>query len=990
MASPSPSLDSLGTSPLGSLIDHNEQPSLLGIDTLVGMAGGPLGSLMGAFSSGPPALNPFSLSSALMEATTASLNKRSFSHSLSSSSHSVSAGLGSVSMTTAVGPGSSSSSSSSSSSGVSSPGLSLNTKCALCLETFTLPKVLPCLHTFCQSCLEKQQAGPDKLTCPVCRMDCTLTAQGVAGLLSDYAMSSLLENSSCATTNTTTIVATSPPLSSNLSCSASSTTSSTSSSSTAGLPPPSGEIVFCTGCKSRESSAVACCYECSNYLCPHCVMAHQFMHCFEGHRVMTLSESRSAAANGSSHPGQPAGTDKAVSCSRHVSQVLSHYCRHCVIPVCNDCVMEDHATHELEPLQEAAPRISAAMGRTVSEARQKAADLKSVVQAAELAATRLTTQYTKAQGDVTDTYNFYRSLLEERQNELLKEMETNFTNRQSALSELGQKTQETVERILRACNFVERLLKYTSPTETLLFKKLLDNKFSSLLAYSPDSNVQNSAGDIEFVSNYQAIQVGVRNTFGYIRSGADLQGPQKQPPIARPTPSAAATSASHTHACNSTSLNNLLNQNHLLGGNGGGGLLSQSTHLINSHLERSFSNGFGLDSANNANNASSAGNGSSSLLSKRYSNMPHATAVSSASMGPLGLTPFSDVNLSTVNVYEKWATTGSGVNENQSSSLFMASNRGHDLLPSSLNMNVDPLLADLTSKLISTAMFPPKSHVKRQKMIYHCKFGEFGVMEGQFTEPSGVAVNAQNDIIVADTNNHRIQIFDKEGRFKFQFGECGKRDGQLLYPNRVAVVRNSGDIIVTERSPTHQIQIYNQYGQFVRKFGANVLQHPRGITVDNKGRIIVVECKVMRVLIFDQMGNVLQKFGCSKHLEFPNGVVVNDKQEIFISDNRAHCVKVFNYEGVYLRQIGGEGITNYPIGVGINAAGEILIADNHNNFNLTIFTQDGNLVSALESKVKHAQCFDVALMDDGSVVLASKDYRLYVYRYLQVPSAMIM
>lgn len=54
----------------------------------------------------------------------------------------------------------------------------------------------------------------------------------------------------------------------------------------------------------------------------------------------------------------------------------------------------------------------------------------------------------------------------------------------------------------------------------------------------------------------------------------------------------------------------------------------------------------------------------------------------------------------------------------------------------------------------------------------------------QFTEPSGVAVNAQNDIVVADTNNHRIQVFDKEGRFKFQFGECGKRDGQLLYPNR--------------------------------------------------------------------------------------------------------------------------------------------------------------------------------------------------------------
>ena len=65
--------------------------------------------------------------------------------------------------------------------------------------------------------------------------------------------------------------------------------------------------------------------------------------------------------------------------------------------------------------------------------------------------------------------------------------------------------------------------------------------------------------------------------------------------------------------------------------------------------------------------------------------------------------------------------------------------------------------------------------------------------------------------------------------------------------------------------------------------------------------------QVMRVIIFDQMGNVLNKFGCSKHLEFPNGVVVNDRQEIFISDNRAHCVKVFDYDGNFLRQIGGEG-----------------------------------------------------------------------------------
>merc|ERR1712096_365537 len=176
--------------------------------------------------------------------------------------------------------------------------------------------------------------------------------------------------------------------------------------------------------------------------------------------------------------------------------------------------------------------------------------------------------------------------------------------------------------------------------------------------------------------------------------------------------------------------------------------------------------------------------------------------------------------------------------------------------------NSVPLTMSTTASLATPVpsapiVYPPKAQIRRQKMIYHCKFGEFGILEGQFTEPSGVAVTEDNEIIVADTNNHRIQVFDKEGNFKFQFGEVGKRDGQLLYPNRVAVVAASG--------------------------------------------IIVVECKVMRVVIFDMMGNVLNKFSCSRYLEFPNGVVVNDQMEIFISDNRAHCVKVFDYQGNYLR-----------------------------------------------------------------------------------------
>ena len=83
------------------------------------------------------------------------------------------------------------------------------------------------------------------------------------------------------------------------------------------------------------------------------------------------------------------------------------------------------------------------------------------------------------------------------------------------------------------------------------------------------------------------------------------------------------------------------------------------------------------------------------------------------------------------------------------------------------------------------------------------------------------------------------------------------------------------------------------------------------------------------------------------------------------------------------------GCVQFPIGVGLTANGEITIADNHNNFNLTVFSQAGQLLGALESKVKHPQCFDVALMKDGSIVLASKDYRLHIYRYVKVSKSIL-
>jgi hypothetical protein len=42
--------------------------------------------------------------------------------------------------------------------------------------------------------------------------------------------------------------------------------------------------IVCTSCKAKEH-AEARCQDCANFLCPNCIIAHQFMRCFENHKV---------------------------------------------------------------------------------------------------------------------------------------------------------------------------------------------------------------------------------------------------------------------------------------------------------------------------------------------------------------------------------------------------------------------------------------------------------------------------------------------------------------------------------------------------------------------------------------------------------------------------------------------------------------------------------------------------------------------------------
>jgi len=67
----------------------------------------------------------------------------------------------------------------------------------------------------------------------------------------------------------------------------------------------------------------------------------------------------------------------------------------------------------------------------------------------------------------------------------------------------------------------------------------------------------------------------------------------------------------------------------------------------------------------------------------------------------------------------------------------------------------------------SLARSPSNSASKPNVMQIRCKFGQLGGQKGQFSSPHGFCLGVEEEIVIADTNNHRICIFDKSGYFLF-------------------------------------------------------------------------------------------------------------------------------------------------------------------------------------------------------------------------------
>jgi tripartite motif-containing protein 71 len=107
---------------------------------------------------------------------------------------------------------------------------------------------------------------------------------------------------------------------------------------------------------------------------------------------------------------------------------------------------------------------------------------------------------------------------------------------------------------------------------------------------------------------------------------------------------------------------------------------------------------------------------------------------------------------------------------------------------------------------------PRTQYLQKRRQIM--QIGGRGSESGKFTWPRGVGSGPAGEIAVADSSNHRVQVFDANGAFRFEFGTYGNGDGEFDCLAGVAINR-IGQFIIADRY-NHRIQVFDPAGKTLK------------------------------------------------------------------------------------------------------------------------------------------------------------------------------
>ncbi|KAG1683275.1 E3 ubiquitin-protein ligase TRIM71 [Nymphon striatum] len=324
-----------------------------------------------------------------------------------------------------------------------------------------------------------------------------------------------------------------------------------------------------------------------------------------------------------------------------------------------------------------------------------------------------------------------------------------------------------------------------------------------------------------------------------------------------------------------------------------------------------------------------------------------------------------------------------------------------------LTLHVDPRTRDhfflsfttksgnSANKVADTGVIPKECPDKSVRF-----FGSYGTADGEFVCPKGICSDHMGRIIIVETFNHRIQVFDKNGNFLLKFGSLGNKPGQFKTPTGVA--SNSEAHIIVSDSGNNRIQIFNAYGDFIHEFDgcgsdADKFNRPLDVCVNENDQILVADFKNLRVQLFTRDGIYIysyefdKTFAAFSNSPFEPQGVFSKKGKFFVTDVRKSLYVVLDEKletaRYFGRLVSWNGAYMNPNGITVDEKGRRFLTDCISR-GIQVYREDNEYLGLINTDMASPSgiCFtaegDLIVSDSGCnrIGIFSEEF---VYRILE-------
>jgi len=249
------------------------------------------------------------------------------------------------------------------------------------------------------------------------------------------------------------------------------------------------------------------------------------------------------------------------------------------------------------------------------------------------------------------------------------------------------------------------------------------------------------------------------------------------------------------------------------------------------------------------------------------------------------------------------------------------------------------VVADSRGRVIVTDPGIPAVHIfdfdrQKYKLIRRAGKQELG-------SPQCVAVDAQNNFYITDSDAGMIFVFDSNGDYRRTIGALKGGEGMFKRPTGIAIDFGAQRIYVSD-TWRQQIFVLDMNGSVLQKIGKGgaapgEFNFPTELRLDD-GELLVVDAMNFRVQLLQPSGGASVLTGGvgdgSADMFRPKGIGLDSEHNVYVVDGLKDLVQVFNQQGQLLYYFGGSGTGpeefQLPAGLFINHDDRIYVVDSYN------------------------------------------------------------